>query len=276
MHWFLFERDKPGLRMYRHDPEPSLITWLSNTKILCRAPRDPDNDLSRETLWSTSIEGQSKDIPVQLGDHYCVDALADGHTLLLGKGHRSEFGTLFPGIGGGVYLGYIENDGTVQITEVVNPEEYERSHKILQPLCWTPDGSAITCLGGNEDEIWTVKMDGSNTKKVLSGDYFWMSFRWSPDGKKIAFMRSLAGGGPGASRGVMYIMDVATGNEHEILVRSRGDGPWGWSSDGQRIVELKSLEGESSFTYTRISDGVSEPPVPLGIGLPNPTDLITV
>lgn len=276
MPWFLVERGKPGLRVYGHEPEPSLIIWLSNTEILCLAPRDPDNGLSRETSWKASIEGESQDIPIELGDHYPVAAQDDGRTLLLGKGHRSEFGVLFPGIGGGVYLGDIGTDGTVQFTEVVNPNEYERSHKILRPLCWTPDGSAITCLGGHEDEIWTVEMDGSNPQKVLSGDYFWMSFRWSPNGKKVAFMRSLDGGGPSATRAAMYIMDVGTGTEHEVLVRSRGDGPWGWSSDSQRIIEVRIIEGETFLAFTHISDGVAETPIPLGSHLPNPTDFITL
>jgi hypothetical protein len=224
-------------------------------------------------MWITSVDSEEENVPIHLGDYFVVDTLGDAHTLLLTKGQRNSTGDLYPVIGGGVYIGDIQGDGEVEVKEVVNPSDYGKTHRILGPTSFTPDRSAIACIGGYEDVDWLVSIDGSNHRRVVSGDYCWMESKWSPDSTRIAFMRGLYESGPIASRGALSVVDLESTSERQVLTPTRDDGPWSWTSDSERIIELRKGDDGAFFSLHSASGEGTDRPMPLGADLPNPAEL---
>lgn len=79
--------------------------------------------------------------------------------------------------------------------------------------------------------------DGFNDKPVVSANYPLMSPRWSPDGKKIAFV-SFRGG-----RSSINAVSLDTG-KIEMLTRFPGiNGAPAWSPDGRKLAIVLSKDG---------------------------------
>jgi Tol biopolymer transport system component len=69
-------------------------------------------------------------------------------------------------------------------------------------------------------DIWLADSDGTNARRVASGDVF--SARWSPDGTKIAYHYHYSDQGPG----VAYVLDVATGEISTVLEDTNAFPEW--------------------------------------------------
>src|SRR5277367_259646 len=105
----------------------------------------------------------------------------------------------------------------------------------------SPDGSQIVFLRGEygREEIWQMQSEGESAHKILGqpGDNF-ESVAWSPDNRRIAFVRSIYTHGweePDASLG---ICDPLTGKTNYILTSSRLRPSLAWASDGRLIYSL--------------------------------------
>lgn len=100
---------------------------------------------------------------------------------------------------------------------------------------WTFDGKRIAYIIHNGDQDWSMYLigaDGKNQVRLTKGflDYF---PSWSPDGKRIAFVRN----------GNLWIMDITDGPKPEAsnlrqLTSDPQDCIWSldWSPDGSQIV----------------------------------------
>ena len=86
---------------------------------------------------------------------------------------------------------------------------------------WSPDGSRLAftqeAASGFESEIWTMRPDGSERRKLATGGWADGAL-WSPDGRLIAFDR----GGPEERRDLLgvWVMD-ADGSHHRRLLPQR-------------------------------------------------------
>ena len=99
--------------------------------------------------------------------------------------------------------------------------------------CFSRDGQWVAFDGYKGDaanvhaECWVVKADGSGARKVCDG----ATPRWSPDGKRLLFMRDRRPGEEGGEVGVFVINADGTGETR------LSDGRWpDWSPDGKQIA----------------------------------------
>ena len=134
------------------------------------------------------------------------------------------------------YKGSLED---IWIMDVDGENRYELvafQHHSFSPV-FSPDSSQITFISSKGEphgwHLWKVNVDGSNAQQLTKEeDEFITEARWSPDGKKIAFIRKHRMGGRS-----LWIMDVDGGNQEEVLPRN-GFGPFrclSWSSDSKQL-----------------------------------------
>jgi Tol biopolymer transport system component/DNA-binding winged helix-turn-helix (wHTH) protein len=105
----------------------------------------------------------------------------------------------------------------------------------------SPDGSKIVFLRGEfgREEIWQMQSDGQQARKVLgqSGDNF-QSAVWSPDGRHIAFVRTVYVHGWEEPEASLGICDPAANKTNYILSSARLRGSLVWAPDGRLIYSL--------------------------------------
>jgi Tol biopolymer transport system component len=112
---------------------------------------------------------------------------------------------------------------------------------------WSPDGSQILFMTWPFEGLpkaYIVSSAGGSPRLLVPEDKGAEdNANWSPDGQKIAFsrvpdVRMAQRGNHGNTRGIVYILDVAT---HQVSTLAGSEGFWGprWSSDG-RFLETES------------------------------------
>ncbi len=98
----------------------------------------------------------------------------------------------------------------------------------------SPDGRVVAFTIGDVDKaanrslthIYTVSIDGGTPRQITKGDKSSSSPRWSPDGRKIAFVTG----------GQIWTMDADGDDKKQITKISTGAGGPVWSPDGKWIA----------------------------------------
>ena len=106
----------------------------------------------------------------------------------------------------------------------------------------SPDGRTIAFTVGTVDkaanrvisQIYTIGVDGSNQRQITKGDKSSTSARWSPDGKRIAFV----------SEGQIWTMKPDGGDREQVTRISSGAGGPVWSPNGQWIAFVSDVYPE--------------------------------
>src|SRR6266404_4361108 len=120
---------------------------------------------------------------------------------------------------------------------------------------WSPDSKMLTFFSSAGEkaqrQLWTVKADGSNPKKVTNLNGYAARPRWSHDGKQIAFLyvEGAGGGGPltaaPATTGVVdtaihnqriAVLDVANGQLRQVSPENLHIYDYDWSPDDKNFV----------------------------------------
>jgi Tol biopolymer transport system component len=148
---------------------------------------------------------------------------------------------------GGIWIMNADGSGKLRLT--TGSDSYPR---------WSPDGARIlfSRYGNGMFEadrytsyptmhLWIVNVDGSNEHQVTNERSADIAGSWSPDGGKIAFIRSDANGSGVWVSG----LDGRTGLRKVVSLPFQLDGTAAWSPDGRQILYL--VEG--------YNDGNSEP-----------------
>lgn len=131
---------------------------------------------------------------------------------------------------------------------------------------WSPDGSklafqynlvdpAYTGSLGVNGGLWIVKANGTGLRQVTQrtpGSAWDFGVQWSPDGRKLAFVRADLVSGADA----VFTVNVDGGGESQVTPWALGAGDrTDWSPDGQWLLfRVQSADGASNL-YRAHSDG---------------------
>ena len=104
-------------------------------------------------------------------------------------------------------------------------------------------------------EIYTMNDDGSRIRRLTDNPLADKYPRWSPDGKKIVFERSLAPKDLLADReSKIFVMDADGRNEHQLTASPESSERPSWHPDGTRIAFSVYLwTGRGKMTPTNIA-----------------------
>ena len=157
---------------------------------------------------------------------------------------------------------------------------------------WSPDGRRIAFMSGRDNEagrgydanIYVMNADGSRLRRLTrSPGEAWDGYPvWSPDGGKIAFLRStpevwvmnadgsgqrrlasgwgsawspdgqriaFGRGSPGAADGEIYVMNADGSGQRRLTHNTVNEGNATWSPDGQKIVFNRGQAGSRGKLY---------------------------
>ncbi len=101
-------------------------------------------------------------------------------------------------------------------------------------------------------ELYIVGMDGQGLRKVTDNRSFNLFPRWSPDGQWLAYT-SFRTGAP-----VVYLRNVTTGAEKEVVRFGGSKAPGGFSPDGVWLYAGLSQAGNSDIYRIRVVGGAVE------------------
>jgi dipeptidyl aminopeptidase/acylaminoacyl peptidase len=145
-----------------------------------------------------------------------------------------------------------ETSGNGPATLIKIPVSGERTD--FDPA-WAPDSKTLAVFSsagqGDQRQLWSVKVDGSDPKKITNLNGYAARPRWSHDGKQIAFLyiEGAGGGGPlmaaPTTTGVIdtaihnqriAVLDVATGELRQVSPTNLHIYDCDWSPDDKTFV----------------------------------------
>src|SRR3990172_120497 len=124
-----------------------------------------------------------------------------------------------------------------------NPENISRDPSSDSHPNWSKDGTRIVFCStrgdGENDDIYTMRADGSDVKRLTDNGLYWDTFpSYSPDGSKILFRRLIrvrVEDGT-ALNSEIFVMNSDGSNATNLSRHGHFDGWPAWSPDGKRIA----------------------------------------
>jgi len=118
-------------------------------------------------------------------------------------------------------------------------------------LSWSPDGRKVgfRSLRDGSGEIYVVNVDGTGLRRlthltrnpVSSGGTTWSAPAWSPDGRKILFVRR--GWGHGLGNSEILVMNADGSRQRNLTRNPAPDDDPVWSPDGRKILFVSKRDG---------------------------------
>jgi dipeptidyl aminopeptidase/acylaminoacyl peptidase len=181
-------------------------------------------------------------------------------------------------------VGYLDLDQHVWICEVASGEaaHITDGEWDARDPAWSPDGQWIAFIANQsgdpvaktyQEDLWLVRPDGGELKKIPTTDGYKKNPTWSPDGQKIAYIGVETRDDPwaacndrlwvvpvdgGSARCLTSSLDRTVENVTIGDVREGGAQLPVWSKDGKYLFCLVSDCGNCHL-YTVDLDGKSEP-----------------
>ena len=114
-----------------------------------------------------------------------------------------------------------------------------------------------------DGRVWTISADGTDQRRVDSGNGFFTWPTWSPDGRRIA-LSGVVTDLTGKKRAVLLDLDTGTGEANRLHLGEPGvttlvaaDAPHyvSWSPDGERVAFIGATGGGLRLYLDDLSDG---------------------
>ncbi len=241
-----------------------LLLFLLTTPAVAQSPAvvrlTTDGHLKQRPVWSP--DGKSLLFTRHQGATIFLHVLTleDKTERRLTAGKDPEFDAVYSPDGKRIAFSYDKsspNQGDIDVNtcladgteiKVVAGTEGKLSHE--EWPSWSPDGQWLAYSSTKDDnqEIYIVKSDGSEKKRLTSDPALDAHPAWSPDGKKIAFATSRWGD-------LELAMMNADGSDLVRLTKSPGlDDYPAWSPDGKRLAFTSNRDGNLEI-YTIDPDG---------------------
>ena len=113
-----------------------------------------------------------------------------------------------------------------------------------------PDGSKVIYTlvnvspqhDGYENALWTIPSAGGPARQLTAGPHD-SEARWSPDGKHVAFVRTVSKDGMahGAPLPQIFVLSMTGGDAHQLTEMPRGAASPVWSPDSRHIAFLSNI-----------------------------------
>jgi Tol biopolymer transport system component len=121
---------------------------------------------------------------------------------------------------------------------------------------WSPDGRRIAFISerDGDDEIYTMKPNGSGVRQLTFNDQPDRHPSWSPDGRKIAFTSNRDAVPERPSQIEIYTMRADGGDQTRLTFDDLPDEFPAWSPDGREIA-FTSFRERNAEIFTMRADG---------------------
>ncbi len=122
----------------------------------------------------------------------------------------------------------------------VDLDDLARIRSVSDPQI-SPDGERVvyavrrvdTAEDRGDTDLWMASFDGSENHRLTSGKESETSPRWSPDGRRLAFLSS-RGDENGSSQ--LWLLPRAGGEAEQVTELPEGVDDYAWAPDGKRLV----------------------------------------
>ncbi|MGB2866811.1 MAG: protein kinase [Bacteroidota bacterium] len=142
------------------------------------------------------------------------------------------------------------------------------SHRLISNATlpvWSPDGKRIAFFRVNKGyELWTASSDGTNETRLISFELmFFYNVSWSPDSRKLAFLRSFRT--PTKERYTeIFVRGLDDSTEHQITHDKKIIDDFCWASTGE--IVFNSTRGGDVDLWVIADRGGTATQLTLGAG----------
>lgn len=126
---------------------------------------------------------------------------------------------------------------------LITAKDFYHIRRLEDPR-FSPDGLRVACVLLKVDRanntycsaIWIVPTDGGPGKQFTAGEKQDVSPRWSPDGRRLAFVSNRRN-----DKNQVYVIDLDGGEAQRLTDMENGASDPVWSADGRRIAFRSSI-----------------------------------